>query len=129
MRKSVPCRTVEKRRSNIFAEENAALLRGNVWVGSRLGFVRVLAVFGGRRPLASGCAERKLPGAAGEKWRRRAVLLMCVCFFLEALHAAERTAVREARQNALSAADTLTGCGEIVKRRSGRIALSIILTE
>ena len=58
----------------------------------------------------------KPPGAAGEKWRRRAVLLMCVCFFLGALHAAERTAVREARQNALSAADTLTGCGEIVKK-------------
>ena len=58
----------------------------------------------------------KPPGVAGEKWRRRAVLLMCVCFFLGALHAAERTAVREARQNALSAADTLTGCGEIVKK-------------
>ena len=60
--------------------------------------------------------RRKPPGAAGEKWRRRAVLLMCVCFFLGALHAAERTAVREARQNALAAADTLTGCGEIVKK-------------
>ena len=60
---------------------------------------------------------RKRPSGCGAgRWHRTATFLMCCCFLLGAAHGAAGTASAEARRGVLSAAGTVAGCGEIVKK-------------